>query len=248
MKKNFVILTVLIVFGHGLPAQDAEPLNVLVFSKTAGFRHASISSGMRMLYDLSKEQKWVITATEDASLFTDELLGRFDVAVFLNPTQDVLDDAQQAAFERFIGSGKGFVGIHASADCEYDWAWYGKLNGAYFKTHPPAQKATIIIEDDGHPAMEPFKGMETYTTVDEWYTFRENPRDNVHVLASLDESTVTKAKDDNWKMGDHPVIWWQEMGQARSFYTVFGHPHGAFGDPKVVDHINIAINWAGKRL
>jgi type 1 glutamine amidotransferase len=96
--------------------------------------------------------------------------------------------------------------------------------------------------------MEPFKGMESYTTVDEWYTFRENPRANVHVLASLDESTVTKAKDDSWKMGDHPVIWWQEMGQARSFYTVFGHTHGAFGDPKVVDHIKIAINWAAKRL
>ncbi len=248
MKKNLLIFVVFIASCTGLPAQQPEPLNILVFSRTAGFRHASISSGLRMLYDLSKEQNWIITATEDASLFDDDFLKRFDVAVFLNPTQDVLNEAQQTAFEKFIDSGKGFVGIHASADCEYDWAWYGRLNGAYFKTHPPAQKATIKIEDTSHPAMKPFEGMKTYTTVDEWYTFKENPRSKVNVLASLDESTVTKSNNDDWKMGDHPIIWWQELNGSRSFYTVFGHTLQAFEDPKVIEHMKIAINWAGRRI
>ena len=49
---------------------------------------------------------------------------------------------------------KVFVGIHASADCEYDWKWYGELNGAFFKTHPPYQLATINIESINHPAYE----------------------------------------------------------------------------------------------
>jgi len=52
-----------------------------------------------MLNDQSRKQAWVITATEDASLFNDEFLQGIDVAVFLNPSGDALNDKQQAAFE-----------------------------------------------------------------------------------------------------------------------------------------------------
>ncbi len=225
-----------------------EPLNILVFSKTNGFRHASISSGLKMMYDLSREQNWVITTTEDPSLFNDSFLKNFDMAVFLNPTGDAIDDAGQDAFEKFMKSGKGFVGIHAAADHEYEWPFYGNLVGAYFRTHPPAQEGTVIFENHDHPAMEPFEGMDSYTTVDEWYTFKENPRPNVNVLASLDENSIKKAKNDDWKMGDHPLIWWEEENGIRSFYTVFGHTHEAFQDELIIEHIKNAINWAGKRV
>ena len=225
-----------------------KPISVLVFSKTAGYRHASISSGIKMLSDLSREQNWVITATEDASLLRDDFLEKFDVAVFLNPTGDAICDKGQAAFEKFMKSGKGFIGIHAAADCEYEWAFYGDLVAGYFRAHPPAQKATVIFENFDHPAMKPFEGMKTYTTVDEWYTFKENPRPNVNVLARLDESSVKKGKNDDWKMGDHPLIWWNEKDGMRSFYTVFGHTHEAFQDKLISDHIKNAINWAAKRI
>lgn len=250
--KNFIILLLsflmINVVGNAQKKQEFEkPINILVFSKTAGFRHASISSGLKMLMDNSKEQNWVITATEDASLLRDNFLARFDVAVFLNPTGDAICDEGQAAFEKFMKSGKGFVGIHAASDFEYEWPFYGDLIGGYFLTHPPAQKATIIFENFDHPAMKPFKGMKTYTTFDEWYSFRKNPRPNVNVLARLDESTI-KAKNDKWKMGDHPLIWWNEKDGMRSFYTVFGHTHEAFQDKLVIEHIKIAINWAAKRI
>lgn len=225
-----------------------EPLNILVFSKTSGFRHASISSGLKMLYDQSKGQNWVITVTEDASLLRDDLLAKMDVAVFLNPTGDAICETGQAAFEKFMKSGKGFVGIHAAADFEYEWEFYGDLVGAYFRTHPPAQKATVIFENYNHPAMKPFEGKKTYTTVDEWYSFKKSPRENVNVLARLDESTIKRQKDDTWKMGDHPLIWWTDKNDIRSFYTVFGHTHEAFQDRLVKDHITNAINWAGKRI
>lgn len=229
-------------------AEFKTPLNILVFSKTEGFRHASISSGIKMLYDQSKQQNWIITVTEDASLLRDDLLSKMDLAVFMNPTGDAIDEAGQAAFEKFIKSGKSFVGIHAAADCEYEWPFYGNLVNGYFLTHPPAQEATVIFENYDHPAMKPFEGMKTYTTVDEWYTFKENPRPKVNVLARLDESTITKSNNDKWKMEDHPLIWWTEKGETRSFYTVFGHTHEAFQDKLVIEHITNAINWAGKRI
>ncbi|MFW5822541.1 MAG: ThuA domain-containing protein [Tangfeifania sp.] len=250
--KLFFLFTVVICFTFSCAAQNdteyKEPLQVLIFSKTNGFRHASISSGLKMLSDLSPGQNWVITATEDSTLFEKDILDNYDVAVFLNPTGDAIDEPGEKAFEEFMKSGKGFVGIHAAADFEYEWPFYGNLVGGYFKTHPPAQEGTVVFEDYNHPAMEPFKGMESYTTFDEWYTFKENPRPNVNVLASLDESSVKKAKNDDWKMGDHPLIWWNEENGMRSFYTVFGHTHEAFQDELIIEHIKNAINWAGKRL
>ena len=90
--------------------------------------------------------------------------------------------------------------------------------------------------------------MKTYTTVDEWYSFKENPRPNVNVLARLDESTIKKSSNDKWKMGDHPLIWWNDQDGIRSFYTVFGHTHEAFQDELIIEHIKNAINWAAKRI
>lgn len=252
--KNLVFTVILaLIFAVACTAQDdkpefEKPVNLLVFSKTVGFRHESISSGLKMLYDQSKKQNWVITATENAGLFNDGFLSNFDVVVFLNPTGDAIDDKGQAAFEKFMKSGKGFVGIHAAADCEYDWSYYGKLVGGYFKTHPASQEATVVFEKSDHPAMKPFKGMKSYTTYDEWYTFKENPRPNVNVLATIDESSIKKYDNENWKMGDHPIIWWSDKDGIRSFYTGFGHTHEAFQDKYIIEHITNAVNWAVRRV
>lgn len=253
MIKNFLTLLLAVVISTSAFAKKNDPefkkpLNILVFSKTSGYRHASISSGLKMLYDESKKQNWVITATEDASILRSDLLGKIDVVVFMNPTGDAICEKGQKDFEKFMKKGKGFVGIHAAADCEYEWPYYGELVGGYFLTHPPCQEATVIFENYDHPAMKPFKGMKTYTTVDEWYSFKENPREKMNVLARLDESTISGTNNDKWRMNDHPLIWWNEKDNIRSFYTVFGHTHEAFQDKLVMEHITNAINWAGKRI
>ncbi|NQU85381.1 MAG: ThuA domain-containing protein [Mariniphaga sp.] len=201
-----------------------------------------------MLYDLSKQQNWIITATENAGLLRENLLSKTDVVVFLNPTGDAICDEGQAAIEDFFKSPKGFVGIHAAADCEYDWKFFDDLLGAHFKTHPPSQDATVLFENFDHPAMIPFKGKKSYSTFDEWYTFKVNPREKVNVLATLDESTIKKFDNDNFRMGDHPLIWWTEKEGVRSFYTGFGHTNESFQDKYIIEHIKNAINWAAKRI
>jgi uncharacterized protein len=249
MKKIIVLLLAAVV-SFGAMAQQTKKLNVLVFSKTKGYRHKSIPSGLKAITTLAQDRGWSVTATEDADLFTDEFLSKFDVCVWLNTTGDVLDEAQQKAFTAFIKKGKGFVGIHASADCEYDWAWYGGLNGAFFKFHPPYQLATVNIENTNHPAMKPFVGMKTFTIEDEWYSFKENPRGKVTVLATLDEASIKilPKEDKGWKMGDHPLIWYHEYEGARAFYTGFGHGDSSFENEKIQQHICGAIEWAGKKI
>lgn len=144
MKTKTLIFSLFVLISFTMCAQEKEPefetsARILVFSKTSGFRHESLSSGIKMLFDLNKSQNWMVTATEDAEVFNDDILSTFDVVVFLNPSGDALNETQQAAFERFMKKGKGMVGIHSAADFEYEWPFYGELIGGYFKNHPPAQ-------------------------------------------------------------------------------------------------------------
>ncbi len=224
-------------------AAQTEPIDVdvIIFSKTAEYRHASIPAGVRAIEALGKQHGWNVVATEDASRFTDDTLAGVDVVVFLMTTGDVLDDGQ-AAFERFIQSGKGYVGIHAASDTEYDWPWYGKLVGAYFKTHPEIQEATYIVEDRAHPATRHLK--ERWTRVDEHYTFQANPRAYVEVLMALDE---TSFEADEAAMGDHPVVWYHEFDGGRAFYTALGHTEASYSDETFKAHLAGAINWSSGR-
>jgi type 1 glutamine amidotransferase len=109
---------------------------ILVFSRTTGWRHDSIPAAIETLRELGAEAGLVVEHTEDPARFDATNLTRYSAVVFANTTLDVFDASQQAAFERFVGTGGGFVGIHSAADTEYDWAWYGELVGAWFDSHP----------------------------------------------------------------------------------------------------------------
>jgi cytochrome c len=197
----------------------------LVFSKTTGFRHSSIAEGIATIKALGAEHGFEVDATEDALRFTDAVLSHYKVVVFLSTTGDVLDAAQKVAFERYIRSGGGFVGIHSASDTEYGWPWYGRLVGAYFKSHPEIQNATVRIEDADHPSTRPLPRL--WRRNDEWYNFRTNPRGEVHVLAALDESTYAGGA----MSADHPIAWCQNFDGGRSWYTALGHTEESYADP-----------------
>lgn len=95
---------------------SGEPLRVLVYSRTTGFRHPSIEDAKAFFTDLPAREGIVAALTEDPADFTDEALAAFDVVAFVNTTGEILDDAQQAALERFVQSGRGWVGVHSAAD------------------------------------------------------------------------------------------------------------------------------------
>ena len=194
MLRRAIVLTAgTALFSAALvatPAQAADPAyRVLVFSKTAGFRHDSIPQGITAIQQLGAANNFTVTATEDANQFTTANLAQFQAVVFLNTTGDVLNGTQQTAFESYIDGGGGYVGVHSAADTEYDWPFYGKLVGAYFDSHPAIQQATVRIEDRAHAATAHLG--QTWTRTDEWYNYRTNPRNSAKVLPNLDESTYS---------------------------------------------------------
>ncbi|MFF9340254.1 ThuA domain-containing protein [Streptomyces sp. NPDC014773] len=217
----------------------ADPAyKILVFSKTAGFRHSSIDDGVAALRDLGTTHNFTVDATEDARSFTAGNLAQYKTIVFLSTTGDVLDAAQQTAFEQYVRGGGGYVGIHAAADTEYDWPFYEGLAGALFHSHPAIQSATVEVEDRAHDATAHLGG--AWQRTDEWYNYRTNPRTTAHVLASLDESSYSGGN----MAGDHPIAWCKDYQGGRAFYTGGGHTDESYTDPAFRRHLLGGIRWA----
>ena len=224
------------------PASAAKPrFRVLVFSATEGFRHDSIPAGVAAVRSLGAAHGFAVDATEDPSAFTDRRLRRYAAVMFLSTTGDVLDAAQQAAFRRYVRRGGGFAGVHAAADTEAGWAWYGGLVGARFLRHPAVQRATIRVTDRRHPSTRRLP--RRWTRTDEWYDFRAQPRRGVRVLARLDESSYSGGT-----MGArHPIAWCRRVAGGRSWYTGLGHTTASWREPRFRGHVLGGIWWAAGR-
>jgi type 1 glutamine amidotransferase len=233
-----VLAASVLAAGCGVPARPAAGARVLVFSRTAGFRHDSIPAGIAALRDLGATGGYAVDATEDAHAFTGANLARYRAVVFLNTTGDVLDPGQQESFESYVRGGGGYVGVHAAADTEYGWPFYGELVGTWFASHPAVQPARIVVEDRRHPATAHLG--PSWSRTDEWYNFRADPRPRVHVLLALDESTYSGGS----MRTDHPIAWCHPVGAGRAFYTGGGHTVESYAEPAFRAHLLGAVRYA----
>lgn len=217
-----------------------ETPNLLVFSKTAGFRHSSIEPGQEALKMMAEEQGWNIEFSENDSMFYEKTLRKFHAVVFLNTTGDILNPEQQNNFERFIQAGGGYVGIHAATDTEYDWPWYGKLAGAYFKSHPNnpnVKEGEYYVVDHNHAACDSLP--DRFTREDEFYNFNDiNP--DINVLVKIDETSYTGGENGD----DHPMVWYHEYDGGRAFYTGMGHTDESFSEPLFLNHLLGGLRYA----
>lgn len=238
MKYNLLRLTLTAIIGFCILSafQSRKKCKLLVFSKTTGFRHASIGAGKLALIRLGEANGWKVDTTEDAGAFTASNLKKYNAVIFLNTTGNVLDSTQQRAFEQFIRSGNGFAGIHAATDTEYDWPWYVGLVGASFESHPKQQTAKLYRTDKTHPATISLP--DTWERFDEWYNFKNiNPA--THTLLHIDESSYTGGKN-----GDqHAMAWFHEYDGGRAFYTALGHTDASYIEPLFLEHVTGGIKY-----
>lgn len=239
MNRLRALLLVLIALNLPvMPANATPPERVLIFSRTAGFRHDSIPVAVRTLAQLAESMGMAADATEDAAAFTPGNLARYRVVVFASTTGNVLDAPQRRAMEAFIRGGGGFVGVHAAADTGYDWPWYGALVGAYFQDHPPGlQHSRVQPERDG-VASGP-----AWPVHDEFYNYDRNPRGQVQVIATLDERLYAGGR-----MGaDHPIAWHHAYAGGRAWYTGLGHTEAIYAQPEFLAQLRRGLAYASGR-
>lgn len=217
-------------------ALSSDASKMLIFSKTEGYRHASIPDGVDAVSELAADNNIRAHHTEDAGIFTSDSLSNYSVILFLSTTGDILDEQQQEAFETFIQNGGGFVGIHAAADTEYEWPWYGDLVGAYFESHPEIQEARMEVLDKNHPSTSHLP--DEWIRTDEWYNYKDiNP--DINVLINLDESSYNGGKNGD----DHPIAWYHEYEGGRIFYTGGGHTVESYSEPLFMEHVLGGIKY-----
>ena len=236
IKISYLTFFILSLLFLSLSCKKETP-KVLVFSKTKGFRHASIETGKTALMKIGMENGFLVDTTENADFFKRKTLQQYKAVIFLNTTGDVLNAPQQSHFERYIQAGGGFVGIHAATDTEYDWKWYNQLVGGYFKSHPKIQEATLNCVNHDHPATSFLDN--TWIRKDEWYNFKSlNP--DVEVLLTIDETSYEGGENE----GNHPMAWYHEYDGGRAFYTGMGHTHESYQEPQFLQHLLGGIQYA----
>ena len=236
-RSALILFSLLIIASLSSQALATDP-RVLVFSRTTGFRHDSIPDGIAALKKLGTTEGFAVEASEDPHVFQDGELAQYQAVVFLSTTGDILTREQQEAFERYIRRGGGFAGIHAAADTEYEWPWYGDLVGGYFASHPEIQQAQIRVVDKAHPSTHELP--RRWNRRDEWYNYQANPRGEVHVLAVLDE----KSYHGGTQGVDHPIAWCHEFDGGRAWYTGGGHTEESYSEPLFLKHILGGIEYA----
>lgn len=227
-------LALLFVLSSCTPSGKKQ---ILVFSKTNGYRHESIETGIDAIRQLGQKNGFEVVATEADSVFTDDYLSQFAALVFLNTTGEIFDPIQRIAFRRFIQAGGGFVGIHSAADTEYTWPWYNQLLGAQFHSHPAIQEAAITVADSDHPATQHLT--DQWPRTDEWYNY-QNRYAPVTPLLLLDETSYEGGNQE----GDHPIAWYHDYDGGRAFYTGLGHTKESYAEPDFLQHILGGIQYA----
>lgn len=226
------IISVIAFLAFGCNTNSSAQ-RVLVFSKTAGFRHSSIEDGKAMFMKLGPEKGFQVDTTEDASVFTEDQLKAYNLVVFLSTTGDILDRLQQNELERYMKAGGNWMGIHAAADAEYDWPWYNELCGAYFLDHPKRQTATIQVVDPQHQSAAHLGSQ--WTRFDEWYNYK-SIKSGLNPVLRVDESSYEGGKNGD----NHMIAWYRNFENGRSFYTGVGHTKESYTDPIFIQHI-----WGG---
>jgi type 1 glutamine amidotransferase len=228
-----VVMLTLSACGEGSVASEAQPVRVLVFTKTTGYRHDSIPAGVAAIRRLGARNAFSVDTTPDAAKFTPRRLAHYDAVIFLSTTgTPIKQPAQRRAFEAYIRAGGGFLGVHAASDTRGAWPWYERLVGTRFARHDPGTPARVVHVVDRASAAT--RGLpEAWRRSDEWYEFRSNPTGRVHLLAELDES--------------RPLAWCHRYDGGRSVYTAMGHTKASYAEPRFVGHLLGAIEMATGR-
>jgi chitinase len=227
------------------------PRRVLVLAERGGLHEGFTARGLQWLQDNKEKLNLQLTILNSAKEIKKGELETYHLILQLNYPPYSWSEAAQQDLQAYINHGTGgYIGFHhATLLGDFDgyemWPWFSDFMGKIRYRNYVAETCdgTVQVEDWEHPVM---KGVSQSFVVkeDEWYTYEQNPRPNVHVLAKVDEDSYTTQT--TVKMGDHPVIWSNERVKARNVYFQFGHSAKLFENAAFLRLFENALHWTLK--
>ncbi len=240
---NLICFLMAVLLTSGLSRGE----HVLIYTKNGkGYVHDNIAASVACLKKICDSRQWTYEATDDASVFTEERIGTFDLLVFSNTNNETFDtDEQRQVFQRYIQNGGAFVGIHSACGSERTWPWFWANLGGKFVRHPPLQPFDIRVIDNRHASTSHLPAVWKWE--DECYYMNElNPA--MRILVAVDLRTIKDDQKDNYPgrvFGDFfPLAWCQEFDGGRQWYTALGHKIEHYSDSHFIRHLAGGMEWA----
>jgi type 1 glutamine amidotransferase len=252
MKKLLLFICINVFAFLHVSAQQTKHFKVLALYENGG-HHIEYSKRAKVwLGKLAADSGFTIDYIQNTDKIDEAFLSNYQLFIQLDYPPYAWKDKAVTAFQNYIEQGKGgWIGFHhATLLGEFDgypmWQWFSNfMGGIIYKNYIATfTQGNVNVEDRQHPVM---KGIPASFIIphEEWYTYNQSPRANVHVIASVDESSYQPQVD--IKMGDHPVIWTNEHVKARNIYIFMGHSPILFDNPVYTKLFSNAIFWAADK-
>ncbi len=254
MKLKILLCCFFGIFLSGAVAakKTTNPKFRIIALYENGGHHVLYSKAAVVWLDkLAKDSSFLVDYIQSTESINDTFLSKYQLFIQLDYPPYAWTETAVASFQRYITEGRGgWIGFHhASLLGEFDgykmWQWFSVFVGdiIYKNYISTFASATVHVEDKAHPVM---RGLPPAFVIkkEEWYTYNKSPRPDVHVIASVDESTYNP--DSEIKMGDHPVIWTNLNFQARNVYIFMGHSPELFNNRYYTAIFKNSIFWAAE--
>ncbi|GAA5974092.1 hypothetical protein JCM11641_003429 [Rhodosporidiobolus odoratus] len=256
------LLSLFVSAGVTLAQSSSDPPPVLVYSKTLGYRHASIPAARDAIKHIGTSTSlFTPTFSEDENLFTEAQLDHFKAIVFFSNSEEVLTNDGQAAFKQWLTKGGSLIGLHAGTACLFNDTAFGTAMGSWFDYHPDISNATFTKVMQ-HETIDMLP--DRYTTYEEVHHFRSDPRDvNCTVLLTYDSDSCSdpQAGTRPYYQGSPPPSAWFREGQqvdltngtaglspaimtGRTWFTSLGHEIETWSNPVHLAHVEAGFRWA----
>ncbi|MEU0628339.1 ThuA domain-containing protein [Streptomyces sp. NPDC005989] len=252
MRRTFIALVgALLLALTALPASaattgKAPAFRALLFTRAVGYVHTSIPAGIQMFKEEAAAGGFELVETADPAVFDTAKLKDFDVVVMLQNSGMVWDtDAQREAMQAYVRAGGGVVALHNTLDMgiEETFPWWDEAinGGVHMPAHSPGVlQGTAKVADRVHPSTAGLP--ERWERPEEWYNFDRNPRGDVHVLVTADETTYNPGGS---AMGaDHPISWCRNTEGGRVWATAMGHDTASYSEAAFRTHVMGGVRWA----
>ena len=193
LKKLYLVIGLFLFRANA----NAQSFHVLVVASRASDHLKMIAAARPFFEQMAAEESFQLDFTDDTSQINPANLAHYQVFVMLQLAPFDMSYAQQDALQQFVEKGNGFVGIHAAGLTGHQfhpkdkyWQWFEDLMGnVIYSPHPAYQHATMVVDDRSHPVTRHLSAR--IDIPDEWYEWDKSVRGSpdIHVLASVDEST-----------------------------------------------------------